>query len=392
MSGMWEQYKLTEKQLTDTADLLAARVAEGLAAEGREIRCLPAWLTRPAAGLAGEALALDAGGTNMRAARVRLASGEVVFLAGPAEGSLPTGRDAPIDASEFFDPQAALIREVAEGALPLGYCFSYPAEVRPDRDAVLLRWTKEVRVDRVVGRPVGALLGDAFRQDGGALCGVTVLNDTVAALMAGATLPEAEAADGMIGLIVGTGTNMATFFSKDHLTKLRGCDKAPDLMAVNLESGNFSPTCLVEADERVDDASENPDEHRFEKAVSGVYLGKLLAEEIPGLDRVAARGAAAVTALRDGAAAPDLVRALAAALLDRSADLVAAGLAGLSRFVVPHGGSVLIQAEGGLFRGAAGYADRVNRTLTRLLGDGTKVCIRSTENANIIGAAVAALS
>ncbi len=389
---MWDQYRLTENQLTDTADLLAARVEEGLAAEGCEIRCLPAWLARPDAGLSGEGLALDAGGTNMRAARLRLAPGAATFLAGPTGGPLPTGRAAPIDAAAFFDPQAALVREVSDGSLPLGYCFSYPAAVERDRDAVLLRWTKEVRVEGVVGQPVGALLNDALVRGGAPPRGVVVLNDTVASLMAGAAQPEAGEADGMIGLIVGTGTNMATFFGGDRITKLEAGYGAPDPMAVNLESGNFTPACLTETDERLDIASENAGTQRFEKAVSGVYLGKILAEEIPGLQGVAARGAAAVTALRDRDAAPILVRDLAGALLDRSADLVAAGLAGLTRLLIPHGGTVLLQAEGGLFWGATGYADRVDATLRSLLGEGTTVKIRSMENANLIGAAVAALS
>ncbi|MFH1531791.1 MAG: hypothetical protein ABIK09_13785 [Pseudomonadota bacterium] len=389
---MWDQYRLTENQLTEVADLLAARVEEGLAAEGRELRCLPAWLARPRGGLSGEALALDAGGTNMRAARLRLAPGAATFLAGPAGGPLPTGRDGPIDAAAFFDPQAALLREIASGDLPLGYCFSYPAVVGPDRDAVLLRWTKEVRVEGVVGQPVGALLREALLRAGAPQRGVTVLNDTVACLMAGATLPAAGDADGMIGLIVGTGTNMATFFGRDRLTKLGAGHGGPDPMAVNLESGNFTPACLTETDDRLDAGSETAGTQRFEKAVSGVYLGKLLASEIPGLQGVAARGAAAVTALRDQPAAPPLVRELATALLDRSADLVAAGLAGLARLLVPHGGTLLLQAEGGLFWGALGYAVRVDQTLGRLLGDGTTVTIHSMENANLIGAAVAALS
>lgn len=390
---MWDQYRLTDNQLIDTADLLAVRVQEGLAMDGGEIRCLPAWLARPGVALSGDALALDAGGTNVRAARLRLAAGAVSFLSGPSEGALPTGREAPIDAAVFFDAQAARVREVSAGALPMGYCFSYPVAVGPDRDAVLLRWTKEVRVEGVVGQAVGALLGDALSRAGVPPQGVTVLNDTVASLMAGATLPEAADADGMIGLIVGTGTNMATFFGGDRLTKLEPGAWGAAPMAVNLESGNFTPTCLTETDHLLDAASENPGTQRVEKALSGVYLGKILAEEIPGLQGVAERGAAAVTALRDRPNAPPLVRALAAALLERSADLVAAGLAGVARLIVPsHGGTVLLQAEGGLFWGAPGYAERVNATLARLLGEGTRVTIRSRENANLIGAAVAALS
>ena len=388
---MWEKYRLTENQLVDTADLLTARVEEGLAADGCEIKCLPAWLSRPAPGLTGEALALDAGGTNVRAARLRIAPGAATLLAGPASAPLPTGRDEPIDAPVFFSPQAALVREVSTGPLPLGYCFSYPAAVRPDRDAVLLRWTKEVQVDGVVGLKVGSLLNDALVAMGAPPRGVTVLNDTVASLMAAATLPAAATADGLIGLIVGTGTNMA-FFSKTAIAKLGDDARVPEQMAVNLESGNFTPPHLTETDERLDLESENPGGHRFEKAVSGVYLGKLLAAEIPGLAGAATKGAAAVTALRVHPNAPPAVRELAGAILDRSADLVAAGLGGMARLLVPRGGTILVQAEGGLFWGAPGYRARVDETLVRFVGEKTRVHIHRMENANLIGAAVAALS
>ncbi len=374
----------------DIADLLTARVEDGLAADDCEIKCLPAWLSRPALGLTGEALALDAGGTNVRAARLRITPGATTLLAGPASASLPTGRDKPIDAPAFFGPQAALVREVSTGPLPLGYCFSYPAVVRPDRDAVLLRWTKEVKVDGVVGQPVGTLLNEALVAINAPSGGVTVLNDTVASLMAVATLPAAETADGLIGLIVGTGTNMACF-SNGPITKLGDDVTVPESMAVNLESGNFTPPHLTDTDERLDLASENPGEHRFEKALSGVYLGKLLAAEIPGLAGVAEKGAAAVTALRVHPNAPPAARELAGTILDRSADLVAAGLAGLARVLVPRGGNVLVQAEGGLFWGAPGYKDRLDQTLAQLMGEGTRVVIHRMDNANLIGAAVAAL-
>lgn len=387
---MWEKYRLTENQLVDIADLLTARVKEGLAADGCEIKCLPAWLSRPAPGLTGKALALDAGGTNVRAARLRIAPGAATLLAGPASAPLPTGRDTPVDAPAFFGPQAALVQEVSTGPLPLGYCFSYPAAVRPDRDAVLLRWTKEVQVEHVVGKPVGALLNDALKAINAPSGGVTVLNDTVASLMAAATLPAAATADGLIGLIVGTGTNMACF-SKGPITKLGDDVTVPESMAVNLESGNFTPPHLADTDERLDLASENPGEHRFEKALSGVYLGKLLAAEIPGLAGAAKKGAAAVTALRSHHNAPPAARELAATILDRSADLVAAGLAGLTSVLVPRGGTIMVQAEGGLFWGAPGYKERVDQTLARLIGDGTRVVIHRMDNANLIGAAVAAL-
>jgi hexokinase len=217
---------------------------------------------------------------------------------------------------------------------------------------------------------------------------VTVLNDTVACLMAAAGLSEARDAEGLIGIIVGTGTNMASFLPRGGIPKLG--DAGP--MAVNLENGNFSPAVLTETDDRVDAASGSPGSQRFEKALSGVYLGRVLAAERPDLGFDPAAGARGLTMLRDDPQAPADARSLASALLDRSADLAAAGLAGLAAVVLPRGGRLLVLAEGGLFWGAGGYAARVEATLSRLLGDRIPFSIRSRENANLVGSAVAALS
>ena len=43
-------------------------------------------------------------------------------------------------------------------------------------------------------------------------------------------------------------------------------------MAINLESGNFSPPHLTTADDALDRASDNPGAQRFEKAVPGAWL------------------------------------------------------------------------------------------------------------------------
>lgn len=102
--------------------------------------------------------------------------------------------------------------------------------------------------------------------------GIKVVNDTIASLFAGLT---DNSYDAYIGLIVGTGTNMATFIPADKIEKLDQSCNAHGLIPVNLESGNFHPPFLTAIDDTVDAISGNPGKQRFEKAVSGMYLGDM---------------------------------------------------------------------------------------------------------------------
>src|SRR5262249_40502680 len=150
--------------------------------------------------------------------------------------------------------------------------------VRPDGDAVLLRWTKEVRVPGVEGAKVGVLLREHLCRHGVTPGPVFVLNDTIATLAAGSLAPEVvRRRTG--GLVVGTGFNMGAYLPVTLLEKLAAASAAwPSvLMAVNFESGAFSPPGLGAVDAEVDLASVGPGAQRFEKAVSEAYLGRLFA-------------------------------------------------------------------------------------------------------------------
>ncbi|MCC7386926.1 MAG: hypothetical protein IT384_34130 [Deltaproteobacteria bacterium] len=370
---------LDRAALEDVRAALRGAVADGLAKDGAQVRALPAYLPPAPAGLRGRALAIDCGGTNLRAAVVELGEADRL-LAGPVTAKVPTGRDgASVSRSVFFDAHAELAARLAgaEG-LPVGYCFSYPSQSRPDHDATLIRWTKGVRVEGVEGTAVGAGLRAALAARGLAPGAVAVLNDTVASLIAGSRgTPSPER---MIGLIVGTGTNMATFIDAGEIAKPHASWRGS--MAINLESGNFHPPHLTAWDDALDARSENPSAQRFEKAVSGHYLPRLFQVIAP-----------------DGApeSGEDLVRfaaeqsergTLARLLLDRSADLVAAALAAVADH---HPGEepIGVLAEGGLFWSASGYRGRVAETLRML---GRPLEIRRQADANLAGAAVAALS
>ncbi len=385
--------ELTRLQLQEVRQALFEQISLGLASPGQQVACLPAYLTPPPRDLEGQALVVDAGGTNLRCAWVELGPGRQRIVAGPLLSALPDGRTVAVDAAGFFAHQAQQLRRLgAPEGLALGYCFSYPAEVEPDGDARLLNWTKGIQVTGVVGQRVGQALRAALGQPGP----VKVLNDTVAALLGASLSPKA---DQFIGLIAGTGTNMAAFLPRRRITKLggdplrdlpppdvlRGGDPLRDLppMAVNLESGNFHPPHLTEVDEELDRCSAVPGQSRYEKAISGYYLPKLLALMCPELG-IDAEASTQVVVEH----APSHWQARW--LLDRSADLVAAGLAA----VIDHlpSGCVAIQAEGGLFWKAPGYARRVEQQLSDLLGSERTFSILKTDEVNLFGAAAAALS
>lgn len=388
---------LSPDDLTVVRRTLAERLREGAAAEGRELAMLPAWLAPPGPGLRGEAIAVDAGGTNLRAAHVAVRDdGDVDLVSSIHEEPLPgaAGRpEATVD--ELFAAHARLIERLsAPRGLPIGYCFSYPSAVQPDGDATLLRWTKEVRVRGLEGERVGALLVGHLRRHGLDPGPVFVLNDTIATLAS--SWRGAGGSTRSVGLIVGTGSNMGAYLPVALLKKLAQPAWASELMAVNFESGAFSPPGLGPIDAALDAASADPGRQRFEKAVSGAYLGLLLAAAAGELGIALPRGAAGSAEVSrlamDEADTP--AGTLARALLDRSADLVAAALAATSD-VLGGDGDLHVSAEGSLIVKGPGYAARVEATLNRMLGEGrgeARARISFARDANMAGSALAALA
>ncbi len=399
--------RLSTAQLASLRDAMAAAIFDGLRRPDREILALPAYLRRPATGITGRAVALDVGGTHMRAAEVEFGNGAARLLGEPVENNLmlqATGRE--FGADEFFDAQAKIVAAVAtERDIAVGYCFSYPATITPQREAVLIQWTKGIRIRDVEGKKVGALLRDALRRQGKDVHAIPVLNDTVASLLAGAALAPEFARP--IGVIVGTGTNMAGFFPVGAIAKLGTPDgwRADETMAVNLESGAYKPAAILTEWDAALDASLRPEErnrHWFEKAVSGAYLPRLLHAAV-GAEACAKAGfdpddpavdAGTVAALRHH---PQLGEA-ATLIVERSADLIAAGLAALIDAYRATGGSDArtgILVEGALFHKTPGYPERVASRLKELAPHNEAAFIPNEEGgvpANMLGAASAALS
>jgi hexokinase len=399
---MEERLILGEADLMEIARIFKARVEAGLTRDGVEIKAIPAFVRRVEPPEGGAAFAVDLGGSNLRAALVVFGKEGPRFERGPLVHAMPWKRNEPFPREAFLDIQAGLLDSlgVSEGA-PLGYCFSYPARSTADGDAELIDWTKGISVNGTRGVKLGRMLLDhlSTRHGRTRITSVRVVNDTIATLFAG--LPGDEA-DAYIGLVVGTGSNMATFLDAAMIPKLGNAGGWSGPLPVNLESGNFHPPFLAPWDDDVDALSENPGEQRFEKAVSGLYLGRVFKAIVPGADFDPAAGAAGLVRFMDRDAGPgERTVVTARQVYERSAMLVAAKLAGLAALIndKQHLRTLRIVAEGGLFwsspRLGPRYAAVVEATfayLIRGLGMGhLTVNFSAVRDATLTGSALAAL-
>ncbi len=399
---MKNQFDLSNEQLIDIANSLTKKVVTGLQEEGTEIKCLPTYIHPKKDGIKGQATVFDLGGTNFRVATVSV--GKKSEVTGSTERDITEMKNKGFTREDLFNAQSKTLSQVKiPKDSPIGYCFSYPAKSLTDGDAELIHWTKGVNIDQMEGKPVGKpLLKYLNENTSSRFTGIRVVNDTITSLFAGLLNPGFDA---YIGLIVGTGTNMATFFPSEYIPKIRAMKDWSGDTPVNLESGNFFPPHLTAIDDQVDAKSDNKGFQRFEKAISGMYLGRVFMEAFPG-DKFD-EGFSAVDLTRminDPASYKSEYVDVAYQIYERSAKLVAASIAGLVKNLKaadPATKKVQVLAEGSLFwskikTGKASYAEMVDKYVNQLVKDlsmpDVTVKIASMENANLIGAAMAVLS
>ncbi len=398
-------FELNTQQLKEIAEALQREVLKGLDQPDCQIQCLPTYISPKAPEETDKAVVMDLGGTNYRVATVDFAGGKASIH--PENGwkkDLSVMKNKGFTQKDLFKELADPIMEIKrESPMPIGYCFSYPAESTTDGDGTLLRWTKGVNIEEMVGQKVGRPLLDFLNEKSKSIpfTGIKVVNDTVASLFAGYS---GDKFDAYIGLIVGTGTNMATFINSKNVGKLDAETKDFGLLPINLESGNFNPPHLTAIDNTVDALSDSRGKQRFEKAISGMYLGEILKAVFPLEEFEKRFDAERLTTM---ISYPDIYKEdhvqVANWIYIRSAKLVAASLAGLINVLISHNEKikkVCLVAEGSLFwstvRYGRNFKDMVMEDLQCLLNEfghpDVRVQVDSMDNANLIGTAIAAIS
>jgi len=262
-------------ELTDiqaVTEIIMSEMEKGLCGETSSIPMIPTYIS--AYGTPPEnvpVIAVDAGGTNLRVALVTFVNGKpnVSRLEKyPMPGSL-----FEISSDEFFAELAEKILPLTELSDRIGFCFSYPAEVFPNRDGKIICLTKEVCVTKSEGQIIGQELKKKLREFGVSKeLSFTLLNDTVASLMGGVAEFTISGFDGICGLILGTGYNTCCLEKGDKISKLVNASD----MIINCESGNFTKAVRGKVDEMIDTTSEHPEINTLERMLSGAYIGKIV--------------------------------------------------------------------------------------------------------------------
>ncbi|KAM6265498.1 hexokinase-1 [Porphyrio hochstetteri] len=279
------EFKLTHEQLLQVKRRMRAEMEAGLKKKTHEtakVKMLPTFVRSTPDGTEnGDFLALDLGGTNFRVLLVKIRSGKRrtvemhnKIYAIPIEVMQGTGE-------ELFDHIVTCISDFLDymgikGArLPLGFTFSFPCKQTSLDAGILLNWTKGFKATDCEGEDVVYLLREGIkRREEFDLDVVAVVNDTVGTMMTCAYEdPNCE-----IGLIVGTGSNACYM---EEMRNIEMVDGEQGRMCVNTEWGAFGDNgCLDDIrtiyDKAVDDYSLNAGKQRYEKMISGMYLGEIV--------------------------------------------------------------------------------------------------------------------
>lgn len=244
-----------------------AQMEAGLA-EGSSLRMIPTYLgVKEHPGDDREILVIDAGGTNLRIARVRLSGSEAEVL--ERRGTRMPGTQGEISCEELISALADHILTVRGDARECGFCFSYPAEILENGDGKVLHFDKDVRIRNSEGLELGESLNREIVRRGEEAMQFTVLNDTVATWFAGVLKGHACDSASVIAMIWGTGFNVCYLERADNIRKM---DASFD-MVINMEAGGYDGFPMTETDKALDASTAIPGDQLMEKKVSGAYLG-----------------------------------------------------------------------------------------------------------------------
>lgn len=376
-------FVLTPKQINNISRGFSAKMRSGAAGKRSCFKMLPSYLTVASGKECGCYIALDFGGTNIRADLIELKGKRRAKTLQSTTAKIPSELTcSSATANELFAFVAAVVAKVVpdNNVYKLGHTFSFPVHQTAVNDGILLEWAKEFATSGMKGRRINAMLATELSKLGlDNVQPVALLNDTVATLLA-ASYSRKYAT---MGSICGTGHNTAFFDDQQN-------------MIINLESGNFNLLPRNRYDEILDRQSLSPSRQFLEKMAAGRYLGELfriaidrkdfsqpfkldtqtLSNIIQGLD----------TRFNESECE------LAVAIVKRAASLVAASYIGVLDYVDDglqrsHG----IAIDGSLYEKMPLYAETIHSVLDEHFGDKSKqINVFLKNKGSSLGSAVAA--
>ena len=413
-------HKMTAADFTmkEVVSDFLSEMEKGLSGKESSLLMLPTYIEADGEVKANEpVVAIDAGGTNFRAAKVYFDSNLKLVTENIEKGKMP-GVEEELTKEAFFNTLADYLKNYKTISDKIGFCFSYAAEIFPNKDGKLLEWSKEIKAPEVVGQMIGkellAAMGTPEKQ-------MVLMNDTVSTLLAGKAARAVKSYDTYIGFILGTGTNTSYIEANKNIIKTDGLNME-DSQIINIESGAFTMAPRTEIDIAFDNTTKNPGRYVFEKMFSGGYFGglctfalKTAAKEGVFADPSAFENLEELTTeqvnkyvhgiedaktILPGVFTDESDKLVAAEIIDglieRAAKLVAANLAAVILKTgkgKSHEKPVLMTIEGTTFYKLHGFRDLFEKYLNDFLsGDNKRYYeIVEVENSSLLGAAIAAI-
>ena len=253
-------------------DQFLKEMQRGLDGQSSSLAMIPAYLgINNSLRIDAPVAVIDAGGTNLRIGLVSFSEKGTLQQHHFTKQAMP-GREKEWTADQFYTLLADALEPFIDQFSSIGFCFSYPAQILPNYDGKLIAWTKEIKIPELVGKNIGAGLLEKLASRGFKDRDIVLLNDTVATLLAGLAQGHIFSASSYIGFILGTGTNIAYVEKNSNIGKLAESDGE---QIINVESGGFNALETTIFDQQLNEQSEHPGRHIFEKLISGAYLGDL---------------------------------------------------------------------------------------------------------------------
>lgn len=419
-----QSFELEDDEIFNIFDSFKKELRRGLAENDATFKCLPTFITKvPTGQERGTFLVADLGGSNLRVGCVELiGNGQFNFHRSKWALSDEVRRG---DGRTLFGFIANKIREYLETTgneelkaslsgkeIALGFTFSYPVRQGSLAHGILVQWNKGMSCEGVVGEDIVQLLHQSLatiRLDN--IKVRALLNDTVATLAAH-TYKDPRT---KLGIILGTGTNAAVYVPRGALPKLPK-NLSFDKMAINIEWGAFgdnnnSDIPLTEYDILVDQESINPGRQRYEKMISGMYLGELARLAI--MDKVAIRDkcpfsldtrclsqfemlprhgvSSLISEVFDMAQSTseeiERILGLSRSVVLRSAHLCAIGLAAVVSELYDCTMELVVAIDGSLYDNYPRYPEMMREMVDKLL-PGNRIIINLAKSESLLGAAI----
>lgn len=256
----------------------AKQMNDGLQGKESTLMMIPAYLS-----MEGEipqnrkVIVLDAGGTNFRVATAYFNDKCMPVIEDFQKIKMP-GFNQEITIKDFYVSVADYLMSVIDKSDKIGFCFSYPVEILPNRDGRIYSLSKEIHIADSDGALVCEGIKEVLLERGIKNKDFVVLNDTVASMLSAKADSFETNYETFIGFILGTGVNACYLEKTENVKKC--ADTGMKNMIITLEAGGYCGIAQGEADKELDNETVTPGTFQFEKMTSGAYMGTLILKTI----------------------------------------------------------------------------------------------------------------